>query len=290
MSTILKALRRLEDDKLASQPVSLEESIVTPAEAMRASSRWSVVFGIASGVVVLLLGVAVFVRLQPSTSADVTASAPASGSVERHRVVANPLDTETRPRDTARTDQQPEAASSPLLAPVGASAPAQHLGDSPSGRSSEARSLSPDAQTPVPEPLTAANSAEVLPPEPHPSIEDLPLGSPERRALRASPDVVAAPTSVSVTEPPPVAAVRRTTSVGPVEIIERAPRAAFTVTQTVWHPSPTRRLAIVELESGVAKRLGEGDVVGGFTVGTIGLAEVEFVRGGVSIQKRVGSR
>ena len=68
------------------------------------------------------------------------------------------------------------------------------------------------------------------------------------------------------------------------------PMPTLRVTRTIWHPNPDRRVAVVQLLGRPPQRLGEGDVVAGFTVVQIGLAEVELERDGVVLQRRVGAK
>ncbi len=64
----------------------------------------------------------------------------------------------------------------------------------------------------------------------------------------------------------------------------------FSVSRTIWHPDPARRVAVVKLLGRPSQRLGEGDVVAGFTVVEIGLTGVELERDGVVLKRRVGAK
>jgi hypothetical protein len=62
------------------------------------------------------------------------------------------------------------------------------------------------------------------------------------------------------------------------------------VQQIIWHPTPNRRVAVLQVEGDASpRRVGEGDVVAGFTVAKIGLSDVELVRDGVTVTRRLGS-
>jgi hypothetical protein len=66
--------------------------------------------------------------------------------------------------------------------------------------------------------------------------------------------------------------------------------AQLAVRQIIWHPTPSRRVAVFAVEGdSVPQRIGEGGVVGGFTVAKIGLSDVELVRDGVAVVRRVGA-
>ena len=65
MSTILKALRRLEEESAEQQATSLEERIATPADAVAASRRGGLVLGLVGGgsAALVLAGIAFFFAL-----------------------------------------------------------------------------------------------------------------------------------------------------------------------------------------------------------------------------------
>ena len=73
--------------------------------------------------------------------------------------------------------------------------------------------------------------------------------------------------------------------------ISTAPAPALRVERTEWHPSPHRRVAVVELDgSGDPLRLREGDVVGALVVGEIQPSAVTFYHEGLELHRRVGDR
>jgi hypothetical protein len=104
------------------------------------------------------------------------------------------------------------------------------------------------------------------------------------------------PIDVAAVEPaaPPVvpAAAKPSRAVpeAEVEVLERRHMPSLRVTRTIWHPNPDRRVAVVQLLGRPPQKLGEGDVVAGFTVVEIGLADVELERDGVILQRRVGAK
>jgi len=73
--------------------------------------------------------------------------------------------------------------------------------------------------------------------------------------------------------------------------IVRAPVPSVVVMRTIWHPRPERRRAELSVEEGGATRtleLREGDYVGPLKLSEIGPLGVTFVLEGVEIQHRVG--
>lgn len=73
--------------------------------------------------------------------------------------------------------------------------------------------------------------------------------------------------------------------------IVRAPVPSVVVMRTIWHPRPERRRAELSVEEGGATRtleLREGDFVGPLKLSEIGPLGVTFVHEGVEIQHRVG--
>ncbi len=79
-------------------------------------------------------------------------------------------------------------------------------------------------------------------------------------------------------------------AVAKVAVVERASDAVLSVQQIIWHPTPNRRVAVLQVEGDASpRRVGEGDVVAGFTVAKIGLSDVELVRDGVTVTRRLGS-
>jgi len=379
MSTILKALRRLEEDELGRQAATLEESVVTPAEEVRASRRNALLVGLVAGGLMVVVALGLFSLLgrvgsaptetaalpepiagravaPPSVATRPEAPAPSPVSTRREVAVAPvapPLPAERErmaasdpaPRGAPITvpptvpltatalapSPAPSRAPSPAPSPALQPAPDRALATKPASGAGVEREVVRSAP-PVPAPAPVARlappplppPARSAPPEPNAVgtartapyplqqresavaevpdadvvyqeiLDDLPLGSPERRALEA-PHALAGPgaapesdvvPALSSPSPPP----SRPATVGPVAVVERVPEPPFAVVQTVWHPTPSRRVAVVELEDGSSKRLAEGESLGGFRFTTIGLASVELERGDVKIQKRVGNR
>jgi hypothetical protein len=65
---------------------------------------------------------------------------------------------------------------------------------------------------------------------------------------------------------------------------------AVTVKKTVWHPTPARRVALIEVEGREGPiELHEGDAVGTLVVAEIKPSEVVFLHRGQELHRKVGS-
>ncbi len=63
------------------------------------------------------------------------------------------------------------------------------------------------------------------------------------------------------------------------------------MTRTLWHPTPERRRALLEVEGREGPvELGEGDAVGDAVIRQIDPSAVIFLHRGVEIRRRVGAR
>jgi hypothetical protein len=66
---------------------------------------------------------------------------------------------------------------------------------------------------------------------------------------------------------------------------------AITVKRTIWHPTPERRVAQVEVEGREGQiQLHEGDAVGTLVVAEIKPSEVVFLHQGQELHRRVGGK
>lgn len=251
MSTILKALQRLERDRKERTSRSLRDEVVSKGETYR-TKRFPRLLPILAGVGVgALCGAAVLwvVAGRVGMSAKPTApSEPASLAV-RPKVI------ETRVRPVPGPAKQPEATETELQ------------------------------PTPVPVPDTpevdqARRQAARLETAPlrkleHPAPS---LQSPQSVASRPEP-TPAPPVVVHETVEPP----------RPIEV--RPPQAfpAVSVRKTIWHPQPSQRLAYVSMPPGSTPfEVREGDVLGSMIVLKIEPSSVLFGREGVELRKRIG--
>lgn len=104
----------------------------------------------------------------------------------------------------------------------------------------------------------------------------------------------ASATIAKVPEPEPPAGALFEPEMAPPEgrtLVVPAARLDVFVTQTVWHPDPERRSAVVEVGgSTVPLEVHEGDRVGELLLVRIKPSSVIFERDGVEIKRRVGAR
>ncbi len=270
MSTILKALRRLEEDRRREDERSLRDRILSnePAGVERSGEGNfpAAALGGVGALALLVAGAVTWWVLAGSGSQD-----SAGGFVEetapvfREDPVAKPV----------------EVASSIGLPAVSAPPPA-------------ARSAPPEAPSPaVPVPVSSPEAVEVAASSPG-IAEDIRLITRPPKPGAAAPDPPAAretaPALSRPRSPEPAPAVRARRSEAPaIQTIERPPMPEFVVTRTVWHPEAGRRVAMIR-RSGqdAAQAFGEGENLGVLEIVEIQPAGVLFRRDGVEIKRRVG--
>ena len=294
MSTILKALDRLEREKQAEQAArSLREEISTQAPADEPT--FSRVRGMPQGVwfvaaLLAVAGVTWFLASAPSVPepavrpAGVAPSELPKAVLSRVPVRGEPVALSRPPRAGHALPTASEVAPKPILPPtakaVAPAAPVSETATSPDSQPAVTASPKPRvAAAPKPQgssaPVVRASSASgsaSSPPAspPHADANQEGATSPEEVA-RAAPSRVlpAAPAPVSEAEPASTAMMR--------------------VSRTVWHPSLERRLAFVSLgDSSRSLRVREGDAVGTFVVQRIEPSGVVFIRDGVEVRRGVG--
>jgi hypothetical protein len=294
MSTILKALRRLEEEKRSQQPASLEEDVLLAAESARRSPRpWVLSLGIATGAalaVVLLLGALVYtLPIFPPAATSPLSTQPVPGRFSVSGVPAG----QAPAAPAAARESRPPVAAAPQPPALFRPASIETVAVEPSPaepRAPLAESAGGPAEVaPAAAPVSQARPqsvAAVRPPPPVAAAPDVPL----QPADEPVPIDVAA---VEPAAPPVVPAAAKPSRAVPeaeVEVLERRHMPSLRVTRTIWHPNPDRRVAVVQLLGRPPQKLGEGDVVAGFTVVEIGLADVELERDGVILQRRVGAK
>ena len=260
MSTILKALRRLEHDRSARSGRPLRQEVASAPEAR--PRRWplliaAVVCGIAAGPLALV----VWTELLPRTGAPESPAALVP-SVASEALAAAP--------SMAR-----EAAARSLPSEAVETLP---LPESPAPVVPDERVVEEFVAEAPPAPIVSSDVEMLKRPAPDPRIAALPDDVPARPAgprpgsVRPRPS----PKRALVAERPPVST---------------PPPPALRVERTEWHPSPQRRVAVVELDgSGDPLRLHEGDVVGALVVGEIQPSTVTFYHEGIELHRRVGDR
>jgi len=255
MSTILKALQRLERDRTDRTNRSLRDEVVSQGEA-RQTKRLPRLLPVFAGVGVgALCGAGVLWIVAGRVAMPMK---PTSQS-EQASVAVHPKVTESRVRPTPAHPRASEPAQAPID-PVPDTkgfdqVPRQavRLATPPSRelvRPAPSRSVASKV-TPAPAPL-AAVPAKTQPPAP-----------------TIVPERVEPSRSIEVSPPQPFPSVF--------------------VHKTLWHPQPSQRLAYVSMPPGTpAFEVREGDVLGSMIVLTIEPSSVLFGREGVELRKRIG--
>lgn len=309
MSTILKALRRLEEDKRAQAAMSLDQAVLDPAAP--ASPRRGIGLGVAAGVMAALGVIAIAWSL---SGLWLTGGEGGLSQIQASSAKAAPPALETPSRVVKRDAGKPPGALERIedaprpppvdpipLTPSTAAARVEVFANPDEIRGELQRLVGGSARqvdASGPDPATAAA------PDPEPAAlvarqlaEDVAAKksapapvAPKRAAKAPAPEPVAvakalipAPAAVSAPVPEPVAEPS-------VAVIERKPPPEIVVREIIWHPNPARRIAVVELDGVESDRLAEGDEIAGFTIAEIGLSDVELVRDGVTTKRRIGSK
>ncbi len=306
MSTILKALRRLEEEKAANEePRPLREQIASaPRGALRARRT-----GWLAAVVALVLGIAAgggviwWLFGNPAAKPAVVAAAPAARAptAVAPPALAPPAPARAGPPDQAfastveivdRPDalprladadpvepgpQQPKPGS---VRPVETSAAAERARQAALAEFNAAerarRGLPPEAVPPPPsQPVEPVAAAQVAPPAPAPV------------ALAPAP-IVQAPAPAPAPAP---AVAEAKPAVKPAPSKPAMPKTAVSVERTTWHPLADRRIAWLRVPGeSEPRRVVEGDVIDGLLVTTIEPSGVVFDRDGEKIRRALGKR
>jgi hypothetical protein len=318
MSTILKALRRLEEEREADARDLRDEVLAQPrVEARRPRLPLLVGAGAAGALIVVggfwLLdgrGAGDDARAShdaPSPAVARAAPSPASdaaGVPTREIAVARELRAAPRPAPT------PELRAAPRPAPAPEPEPARVA---PRSAEPTRAPVAPPRREPAPRP--AAEVASSPPPKPAPDpaparVAAAPAPAPVAAVARVAaaapepaivePAALAAPSPIpqpaSVAAPPPEAAGPEPETravpgiVGRPEVARRAPLPRMVVARTLWHPTPGRRLAYLRVEGRPGTvELREGDAVGDAVVQQIDPSAVVFLHRGVEIRRRIGA-
>jgi hypothetical protein len=280
MSTILKALRRLELEKGAQEGRPLKDEVTATPDTGSRRGFPLLALMIAAAALGLGLGSSLlWFWPRESAAPELAEAARPASPAPSQPVAASPVAPVAQPA--------PVPAPAPVAAPqIPAPAPVASAPPLPA----EAYA-SPVEVISRPEPAPAAEpSPESLEPaEQQPPRRGSQPPFAKRRAARAA------------EPPPPVPAVRaepieRAEPVEPpaarVAVEEVAPPEApvLLVSSTVWHPQRDRRLAMVSLEGGPARELHEGDAIGSLIVSEIGPSSVLFLNDGAPLRRRVGAR
>jgi len=304
MSTILKALRRLEREKSERSDRSLREAVTSASPPPRRRRRhWLAAAGVLVGALAIA---AVLFTMLPARdeaeregpveiAAEPQKAPPARPAARRRRSSARQPSTPARDSDRtaraaapgARVPPRGEPAAPPGLPPEALSSDVEVVERIRPARPADL----PRAPAPAVEPLRpASESAQSLAgsesdwreAEPPPETRS-PASADAEERVRVAAAAPAAPRA----EPQPKPASR---AAAPAPIL-RPPVPGVYVERTIWHPLAERRVAVVEVEGSEGTlELHEGDVVGPLVVGKIEPSSVFFVHDGVELRRRVGVR
>jgi len=265
MSTILKALRRLEQDKAREQSQSLEENVAAPEAHTRGrGSGWflgflalCILFGVAGGALLTRLWSSRDDgdRTAPVATAPRVVAAPAPSEPELRR---RPVELPTSP-PAALSPESPEHGSRPSAQPSSPGREAVPRGDPPVAvlRRAAPGEEEGGAELPRGEASAQPAAASIARRLQRPEVEKAVLADRDQR--------------------------------GTAPIVVRAPVPDLSVSRTIWHPDSDRRAAVISVRGQPEPlRLREGDSVGGLTVLEITPSGVNFDHDGVQLYKRVG--
>jgi hypothetical protein len=255
VSTILRALQRVEGETGAdgSGMGALREGVVSPGEPLVREGRGYWRLGITSLLAVLLFGFFLW-RMIPSEEVP-------QPSAQLPPAVAAPPEPLSEPSSPPAPLPPPRIEEK--IAVARPAAPVERADVSPSlpaVRVPPPRWLAkvPEPPERVAEPLAPAAMSPPPPPAAEPVIQ-----APRRAPAPPAP----APARVATVRPPKV-----------------------TVEKTVWHPTPERRVARIEVEGHKGMlELHEGDAVGTLVVAEIQPSGVVFLHGGEKLHRKVGS-
>ena len=264
MSTILKALRRLEEDRERQNELDPRSSLF---ERWPSSERKGGSGRLAIGIALVAAGALGFYALHRSgwTTPTGRSGEPASSAMAAAH--ATP-DTASQVTPTLRVELSPAAPS-----PTKPAVLVESLARDSTTR--EAKRIDKRVEEASREP-----SAPVMA-----SVSEPPVvaATPQAASVSAPPlsEVDVAPTPEPALEPPAPEAPPN---------VPRRKLPDLIVKRTVWHPNPSRRIAVLQLaDDPTSLELREGDAIGSLVLVEIKPAGVTFLHEGVEVRRRVGS-
>ena len=309
MSTILKALRRLEEDRSFEESRSLQERVTGGlGEQPRGSSRFKVLAMVASGFACAAVGGLVFafwmdgagegppaVAAAPIVPARVVEPLPAA---RPRAVAASPVDRAEDLEvveavgswnDGVESSASPlvlAASPSPWAGPSRPSKPATPARRSVAEESSNEPTM-PESVPPTREPAEAEMGGSAPRPELSSSLEPKePLEPKESLEPEESPEPPEPQAPFEFAED--VAVLKL--GMSPLPVIQQVKLSSVEVVQTIWHPLPAKRQALIRVSGNDEPSfMAEGDTVGTLVLHEIEPAGVVFDNGGVQIRRRVGT-
>jgi hypothetical protein len=328
VSTILKALERLEDEKRASSERSLDEQVVAARPPPDRERRGLKIGAVAIGGLAVAAAAFFFWPIREEPASELTMESPppvtAPAAATKTKVAAE----KPRRRSSARSkpaarvqqdspevevssvvevvkhlDAVPDDSAEPdesstrtaLPAKPGDKRPARR----PSGRKSKPEvargATEPDSvqkevvNAKPPDTQISGNSASAKPAQAPPAPVEV-------VAVAAKPDPVPpAPVEIAAVAPKPApieapASVPAAIRQPEQKFVQRAKLPALSIEKTIWHPDADRRVAIVKLvDDEEVLRLKEGDAVGPLVIKTINPGSVLFNHDSIEIVYNVGS-
>jgi hypothetical protein len=313
VSTILKALKRLDDQRRAdAQPRSLEQQVLAGGAAppggggSAARNKWP--FAAAGAAGVLLVAGASWFALREKSAPAVAAAAPAA-AVPAQRPAPS-----FDPR-SAQPSRGAPIAGTPLDAAVrsGMRVPSAREDPVASGRLARAEEPEGEIAAGATEPAAVGTAIAELPPSAAPPLVaqtpsglEIPrqpaqraMAPPEPAAARPAPaDAPAAPAPVrseaearaSDQTPRQQAEAAADESTAEPRAAAAAPAPEVWVERTQWHPTPAKRSALVRVGEDAPLEVREGDEVGGVVVKEIRPSGVLFLHAGAEFKRAVGER
>ena len=310
MSTILKALQRLEDDRSANVERSLDEQIVAHRPPTGPDRRGLWIGAVAVAGLAVAAAVFFFWPIREDPVAEV-ATEPPPLEVEPVVVIAQEVTAEKPRRRPAaraapaaraqqdlpevevasivevvkRLDAQPEDSAAPAALSKRA-APIAKINSAPPTRRPSAPKPDPQVARAAARPRPAAKHVAQAKP-PATEISENPAPAKVTPALPAAVEIAVAaakpaPTAAPASVPAPIREPEST-------VIQRAKLPSLSIEQTIWHPDVGRRVAIVKLiDAEEVMRLKVGDAVGPLVVQAIKPGSVLFNHDGIEIQFNVG--
>jgi hypothetical protein len=299
MSTILKALRRLENDEASQreeQRVGLRENLVsspaTPAPRRARAFVWLLAIPGAGlmGALVAALVIPMLLEGEPPLATPTPTAVPATSSPEPTEVarVAPPAPVIPEPA-RSRSSTPPQSVRTTIVPPPERARATSAPSPQPA-RTASASSPLPPAPPSVVAPRAQANSEQRLVAAPARDLEPIP-----RQVVESAPLA-----SVAAAESVPAKTQRLDDTVRPIQIsddfavVQRNRIPSVLVTQTIWHPRAERRIALIErLDASDGEellRMREGDRIGPLELVSIEPAGVVFVHDGIELRRRVGAR
>ncbi len=311
MSSILRALRRVEQEAPPPAETKLRDAVVAPApgapvvERRSPGSRALRSIAMAALVAFAALGVRPFVRWieeQPATE-PAARSAPPVSAAPGDSTAALPLASPPASPSAPPVESAPETRLGEHAAPLAFHEDAEpELGDEESSvaiaaplrseerlAAEEAREAAREAASVRPAPIDAFPQRSDVLAQPSPRRD---LDAPRPTAqLDVEPEAAAPIDSVPIArrEPPTRASgpLVRHAGIAPAVRAANAPAVAG----TVWHPDAARRFARLKLASdGAIREAREGDEIDGWRIVRIDLSAVLLQHDDVQTLRRVGER